>query len=55
MSTASIVKDKAKSDIDELSKLIHFHAYKYYVLDDPEIPGLAITDLGIVTKIEVSK
>lgn len=23
-------------------------------IDDPEIPGLAITDLGIVTKIEVS-
>lgn len=31
-------RDKAKSDIAKLSKQIHYHAYKYYVLDDPDIP-----------------
>ncbi|MBF0266574.1 MAG: NAD-dependent DNA ligase LigA [Gammaproteobacteria bacterium] len=35
--TEEEVKEKAKVEINELSKQLHLHAHKYYVLDDPEI------------------
>ncbi len=30
-------KDKIKREIDELTEKLHYHNYRYYVLDDPEI------------------
>ena len=34
----SLSRDSALAQINDLAKRLHYHAYKYYVLDDPEIP-----------------
>ena len=34
----SVNKDEVRSRLEALRKLINYHNYRYYVLDDPEIP-----------------